>query len=310
MNIKEIEAVVTVSQSKSFYEAAFMLNYSPSVISKYISNVERALDVKLFVRGNRSAAVSLTEEGAALMPHFARIHNNSVMLKSATDALKSAAKSFLKIGTGYNVSSLGMDEILADFFSAYPEIRIEQTKLDFESQIHGLYSGRQDGIFVLVLDGSPDSAALERVVKDPKIESFLLVRERDMYLGVSEKFFPDEVTGAPFSMFEDFHIAFHSDQAILKNAGTMRPFIELSESAGFKLNPIYIDPRDTSAYYLATKRKIAIPSLRGSFNYPGFKFVRIENWNSSSSSYFLSLRKNRRPELQKIRKCIGVFIGD
>jgi hypothetical protein len=88
----------------------------------------------------------------------------------------------------------------------------------------------------------------------------------------------------------------------------MTPFTELSRKVGFEIKPIYIDPRDTSAFYLATQMKVAIPSLRGSFKYPGVKFVRIEDWASSSTSYFLALRANRNTALAQFKKSVQAFL--
>ena len=309
MNFKEIEAIVTIASSSSFYEAAYTLNYSPSVISKYVANVERELGVELFVRGRRASVLTLTKEGETLIPYFTRAHEQCKLLYSNADALRPKDGGYLKIGTGYYLSSLGLDEILADFFSVRPDIRVLQTKLDFESQIHALYSGQQDGVFVLVLEGALNFATLMNVMKDTKVESFLVAHETEMYLSVSESYFPAEVTSAPFSAFRDFQVVFHSNPEILDRAGTMTPFVNLSRRSGFELKPLFTDPRDTSAHYLATQRKIAIPSLRGAFKYPGTKFIRVEDWESFSRSYFLTMKNNRNPELRQFKKSVSIFLG-
>ena len=49
MNMKEIEVLSELVNYKSFSDAAFSLAYSPSVISKYVSNIEEELGVKIFV---------------------------------------------------------------------------------------------------------------------------------------------------------------------------------------------------------------------------------------------------------------------
>ena len=308
MNMKEIEAIVTVAQSKSFYEAAYALNYSPSVISKCVSAVEEELGVTLFVRSNRASAISLTKEGVLLMPHFVGLYERCQRLHNDAAALRENHDGLLRIGTGNQLCSPGMDEIMADFYHTNADIRIEQTKLDFEAQIHALYSGRQDGVFFLVQHGSDNAQTLSSLVKDPKVEAFHLVREREMYLGISEEEPLAKQDAAPLEAFRGFSFAFHSNKVILEKSGTMTPFISLSGKAGFDLKPIYIDPRDTSAFYLATQMKIAIPSLRGSFKYPAVKFVRIEDWDSFSDSYFMTLRDNRSASLAQFRKSVLAFL--
>ena len=305
MNMKEIEVLMTIARSKSFYEAACALNYAPSVVSKCVSNVEEELGVVLFVRSNRASSIALTKEGSILMPHFLRLHECGQQLRSDAAVLQGGNNSLLKIGTGNQLISLGMDEIMAHFYQAHPEVRIEQTRMDFESQIHSMYSGQQDGVFLLVQNGSSNSNSLNSLLEDSKVESFLLVREHNIYLGISEDHPLANKDSTPLAAFREFSIAFHSDKAILVKAGTMAPFLRLSKKAGFELTPIYIDPRDTSAFYLATQMKIAIPSLRCSVKYPGVKFVRVED----STSYFLTLKANRNSALAQFKKSVQVFLS-
>ncbi|SHH86761.1 regulatory helix-turn-helix protein, lysR family [Sporobacter termitidis DSM 10068] len=309
MNMKEIEALVTVSKSRSFYEAADALNYTPSVISKYVLRVEKELGVVLFARGSRASSVALTTEGEALMPHFVRMLESFRALHSDAAGLLGARDGLLRIGTGVQTYSPGMDEIMADFILAHPEVRIEQTKLDFESQLHALYSGGQDGIFTLVQHGSHNAETLSSVVEDARVDAFPLVRVDVMYLGISENDPLAALDDAPLPAFRDFAFAFHSDKDILVKAGTMAPFAALSEKAGFPLKSIYLDPRDTSAYYLATQMKIAIPSLRCSVSYPGVKFVRLSDWDACSTSYFLSLKSGRSPALAQFKKSVQAFLA-
>lgn len=309
MNMKDIEILVTIARSKNFYEAAYTLNYSPSVISKCASAVEKELGVALFSRSSRSSSVALTNEGAILMTYFNSMHDSYLRLHNDAAAFNERSNSLLRIGTGNQLSSPGMDEILADFFPMHPEVRIEQTKLDFESQIHSLFSGQQDGVFFLVQDGSMNSNTLRNLMQDPKIESYLLVREQDMYLGISEQYPESKMDSAPFITYRDFSIAFLSNKTLLTKAGTMTPFLKLSQDVGCELKPIYIDPRDTSAFYLATQMKIAIPSLAGSFKYPGVRFVRIEDWDSTSTSYFMTLKSNTNAALSQFQKSIQAFLN-
>jgi hypothetical protein len=292
MNLKEIETIVTVSKSRSFYEAAFMLNYSPSVITKHVSNVEKELGVELFIRGNRAQSISLTKDGEHLIPDFIRIHESFLQLESNLAALQKDSEGLLRIGASGHVSSIGRDEIFANFLWEHPGIRIEQTKHNFETLVHMMYSGMVDGVFLIVQNGSPNIITLNNLLADPKIESFYISREPDMYLGISDKDPLAEKSAAPLVDFQDFSIVFHTDQDILVKAGTIEPFVRLSKKSGFELKPIFLEPRDTSTFYLATKTKIAIPALRSSFEYPGIKFIKVSDWDTFSLSYFLALKAN------------------
>ena len=308
MNFKEVEAIVTVSQSKSFYEAAYMLNYSPSVISKYVSNVEKEIDVAIFVRGNRAQSISLTQEGEALMPGFIRIHDCIQQLKNDLSVLKYRYSEMLRIGISGHISALGRDEIIANFLQQYPKVNIEQTKHDtIETLIHMLYSEAVDGVFLIALDGSQNYSMLVNLLGDPKIESFLIHRESTMFLGISDKEPLAEQSEAPLIAFRDFFIMFHPDQRILVKGGTLEPFSRISKESGFELKPIFIEPRDLSSFYLAKKAKIAIPSLSATFEYPGIKFIKLSDWDTFALSYFLSLKNNSNHNLIRLKKCVRTF---
>ena len=307
MTLKEIETIVTVSQSKSFYEAAFMLNYSPSVISKYVSNVEKEIGVAIFVRGNRAHSISLTKEGEALMPGFTRIHGSVAQFKHDLSSLQYNNVGMLRIGASGHISSLGRDEIMASFLKKYPAVRIEQLKHDFDTLIHILYSGNVDGIFLIVQHGCPNFNTLTGILGDPKLESYLIRKEPDIYLGISDKDPLAEMSEAPLSAFRDFSIIFHTDQKILVNGGTIEPFVRISKKSGFELKPIFLEPRDTSSFFLATQAKIAIPTLRSSFEYPGIKFIRISDWDTFSLSYFLTLKDNNNSMLANFIKCVKEY---
>ena len=168
MNMKEIEAIVTVARSRSFFEAACTLNYAPSVISKCVSSIEDELSVVLFSRSNRASSVSMTREGELLMPCINRLYDAYRQLQHDASALQTGDDNLLRIGAGVSFSTLGTDEILADYFLAHPEVRVEQTKTDFESLIHALYSGRYDCIFILVQDGSVNDDTLHRLQRGPE----------------------------------------------------------------------------------------------------------------------------------------------
>jgi DNA-binding transcriptional LysR family regulator len=308
MNTKEIEAVVTVYKCRGFYETAYTLNYSTSMISKYISNVEAELGVTLFVRGNRASSVSLTKEGEILIPRFVSMYESYRQLVTEAKVLQSAGENHIRIGTGIQLSSLGINEIMADFLQKNPAIHVEQVKYDMESLIHFLYSRQLDGAFILVIEGSQNERTLKNVLDDPKIEAYILLHDCTMYLGISEKEPLARQDEAPLAAFRDFSIAFHSNREIIIKAATMEPFKRLSEKSGFELKPLFIEPRDESVFYLATQMKIAVPTLSCSFKYPSIKFVRVSDWESYTTTYFLSLKTNESRALAQFKKVVKAHL--
>jgi DNA-binding transcriptional LysR family regulator len=309
MNMKEIEALITVMRNKSFSEAALVLNFSPSVISKYISKLEKELGIVLFSRSNRASSITLTEDGEALMPNIIQLYESYQRLQNSAAALRDKARGFMRIGTGIHRCTPGRDEIIADFILKHPDIPMEQIKLDFDSQIHAIYSGKLDGAFVMVQKDSVNSETLDGLRSDPKIESYLLVRNYNMYLAISEKEPLAAADAVPFTAFQDFSIAFHPNHDILVRSGTMTPFLQLSKKYGMELKHISIDTNDTSTFHLTKHMKIAIPSASDEGSYPGVKFVRVLDWDAYSTSYFLALRSNRNRALTEFKKSVLAYLS-
>ncbi len=308
MNMKEIEALITVVKHRSFNEAAFVLSYSPSVISKYISKFEKELGVVLFNRSNRASSITLTEDGEALMPIVIQLFESYKRLQNGAAALQDKARGFLRIGTGINRCTPGRDEIIADFVLKHPDAPMEQIKLDFDSQIHAIYSGNLDGAFLMVQKDSINAETLEGLLNDPKIESYLLVRNYNMYLAISEKEPLAAGDAAPFAAFQDFAIAFHPNQDILTRSGTMTPFLQLSKKNHIELKHISIDTNDTSTFHLTKHMKIAIPSASDDGSYPGVKFIRVMDWDAYSTSYFLVLKSNKSSALTQLKKSVHSYL--
>ena len=309
MNFEEVETIVTVSRSKSFNEAAYLLNYAPSTISKAVSSVEQEIGYTLFVRGNRANAASLTPEGKALMPDFIRIHESMQQLKNDLSAMQEDNKDLLRIGSTSNIGFRSRDEILADFMIRYPEIRLEQEKTDFATLLHMLYSGSASGVFLYAQEGSKNLALLQSVMDDPKLEAICIGTEHEMYLAISERDPLARQDAAPFSAFRDFALLVHPDKNVLLNAGIADPFHALSRAAGFPLKTMALDLRDPATFYLATKMKLAIPCHPMSFSYPGIKMVRVTDWNCDSHAYFLTRRSRSGRALGCLLRCIQEHVA-
>ncbi len=309
MTFEDVETIVTVSKSNSFNEAAYLLNYAPSTISKAVISVEKEIGFTLFVRGNRANAASLTKEGQALMPSFISINDSVQQLKKDLLTMHHENKDLLKIGCTTNIGYRLRDEILADFMISYPEIQLEQYKTDTPTLLHMLYSGSVSGIFLYAQTGSKNMTLLESVTEDPQLEAICLGREHDMYLAISEHDPLAQLDEAPFSAFSDFTLLVHPDKNIILNAGIVDPFLALSEASGFPLKTRALDPRDPATFFLATKMKLAIPTHITSFVYPGIKMIRVSDWNCDSVAFFLAKKVHSTHALHALIKCIHAHIG-
>ena len=309
MNMKEIEAIVLVSKNKSFYETAFALNYAPSTISKYVSNVEDELGVSLFVRGNRPSSVTLTKEGEMLLPKFEGMFEYYSQIQSESSLLRRTIDKQIAIGTGSELRPIGADELMTEFSRSYPDVSVKHMKCNATALIQLLLSAQLDVVFIKAIEGSRLEKKLLPILNDSKIDVQILNHNNIMYMGISEMDPLARFDEAPITAFNDFSIIVHSNRDELDDAGTYEPFIQLSQTKDFTFRPLFVDTRDASAYYLATTQsKVAAPAPTNLTKYPGIKFIRVTDWERYSTTYFFVLKSNRRESVMSFRKCVTEFI--
>lgn len=120
--IRNLEVISAVANHRSFRSAAKELGMSPSSVSHIVSNLERQLGARLFMRNTRS--VSLTEacEGflRRIRPALVEIHG---ALEDIHD-LRDRPSGLVRI----NASSWGADRLLPivlEFMRAQPDVRVD-----------------------------------------------------------------------------------------------------------------------------------------------------------------------------------------
>ena len=138
----ELDSVLAVDDCLSFSEAAYQLSFSQSAISKHVSAVEDELGVKLFNRKTHSG-VSRTKNGEALMPELRKCSEAFKALFAHADALRQKDDNHLRVSCHAGIGSLGEDELITDFCSLCPSIRVDQNvdkdgKLPGKSSLEGV----------------------------------------------------------------------------------------------------------------------------------------------------------------------------
>ena len=138
----ELDSVLAVDDCLSFSEAAYQLSFSQSAISKHVSAVESELGVKLFNRKTHSG-VSRTACGEALMPELRVCSDAFKALFAHADALRQKDDNHLRVSCHAGIGSLGEDELITDFCSLHPAMRVDQNvdkdgKLPGKSSLEGV----------------------------------------------------------------------------------------------------------------------------------------------------------------------------
>jgi DNA-binding transcriptional LysR family regulator len=131
MELRQIEALITVAKAGSFTRAAEQLNISQPSLSARIRRLERSLDTKLIDRTTRP--VELTPQGEAFVAYAKRALDILAAGQELVHSHQLATTSVLKIGCPFSVATYLLPEVIDHFSMKFPqaELLIETGNSDF-----------------------------------------------------------------------------------------------------------------------------------------------------------------------------------
>lgn len=121
--LAELGVFAAVAEVEGFSAAARRLNASKAMVSTAVSRLEKRLGVRLLQRTTRR--LSLTEDGAAVLPHAQRL------LLAASDAVEAAGRALaepqgtLRINAPMSFGLLHVVPVLGAFGKAHPLVRVD-----------------------------------------------------------------------------------------------------------------------------------------------------------------------------------------
>lgn len=295
MTIQEIQTICELPNYKSFSDAALFLSYSPSAITKYVSNVEEELDVKLFVRGNKSRGLTLTHEGAIVLESLKKISDTYGALTEQLKDLKSRTHATLKIGSQPRYGNIHEQNILASFLLQNPQASIQNIKAAANELLRQLFLGKLDAVLItLHYQLSPEEYIGEDI---SKLDVEYITSERDMYMGVSDRFFPgrNEVTVEELRGFT-FAFPFQKSETDPQAAKAASTWTELFRQRNLKPKTLYLGGYDNTIFQMATKGPIVVTTTNVPAQYEGIKFMKLKDWTGCTNLYYIRL-KNRKSSL-------------
>lgn len=141
-NIIKYKAFLKTVECGSFSEAAEVLSYSQSGISRMIHDLEKECEVILVERGKQG--VKLTSEGMTLLPHIQMLCNEFDKTQMKIDEMKGIQSGIIRIGTFSSVATHWLPNIVQAFQKDYPKIDYELLLGDY-TEIEGwIAEGRID----------------------------------------------------------------------------------------------------------------------------------------------------------------------
>ncbi|WP_303968529.1 LysR family transcriptional regulator [Sporosarcina ureae] len=142
INLEWYKVFRTVVQNESFSKAARSLFMTQPAVSQIISQLERALDTRLFNR--TSKGVTLTDEGSLLYEYVNSALNLIEAGNEKLKELKNLSSGELKIGVGDTISRYYLLPYLEAFHTNFPSIRFKIINGTTLELIAALKSGEVD----------------------------------------------------------------------------------------------------------------------------------------------------------------------
>lgn len=310
MNIKEIEVVCQLTNYKNFSDAAYSLCYSPSVITKYVSNVENELGVKLFVRSRKSNDLMLTPEGKILLGALQRVYDNYQDLMSLAYQLTSFRENKILIGSQARLGNVQEQEIIARFLANRGDTEIEVVKTNAQDLLSLLKIGKLDAVFLTLHKDLNIDDMLQDVADRDEIKAVYMGHDESMYFGISEKYLPG-IMEAPFKAFKDFTfvLPFRKSQDI-SHACAMSTFLEMAAQNDFQLKTMFVNGHDNSVLKLATIKPVVVSAANNETMYNGIKFVRVTDWQGGTNRFFVYRASNRKDTLIELKRQVKEYIDN
>ncbi len=174
LSLKQLQYFVTLAQLRHFTDTASRLAISQPALSSALRQIETVLGGKLV---NRTAAtVTLTELGAAILPHAQRILSVArAAFSDMQQIVEAGGDGTVRIGLVPSVSSLLFPLLPQTLAEAFPRLRIEFHDQTNDALIQALQRGEIDfGI------GAIDSSLpAELLVYPLREDPFVAVLHRD-----------------------------------------------------------------------------------------------------------------------------------
>ena len=155
---------LTVAKTLSFKESGDQLGMSRSAVSRRISHLEKELETALLNRTPRS--VSLTEAGQMFAGHCQQVEDLLNRAKVSVQGYDQQATGVLRTSISTGLGAQLMPDLMTDFASAYPDIRIVA---GFGEPLVDIVKGGFD-VVIRVAERLTDSALMaKRLASSPRV---------------------------------------------------------------------------------------------------------------------------------------------
>ncbi|WP_240612771.1 LysR family transcriptional regulator [Alteromonas flava] len=142
LNLKTLQAFITLADSKTFAEAADKLHITQPALSSSIKRLEESLGGRLFARTTRT--VSLTSEGKTFLPAAKRLCVDCDNVLLDIQRLFAVKQGSLTVAAMPSFAEGALPPLIKQFNRDFPNIRFRILDVVMESVIDCVLSGRTE----------------------------------------------------------------------------------------------------------------------------------------------------------------------
>lgn len=288
MDLKQLNAFLTVSKYQSFTKAADALNYAQSSVTTQIKLLEEELGVKLFERIGKS--ISLTHEGKNLIPYARQMLQLSSDIKNNICA-PLLPHGTLTIGVAESLCVIRLPEIIKIYRRLYPDVEISLKFGSCADFRHYLSENLIDIAFSLGIKINSN----EFIAEIEQDEPMVLLAYPEHSLLHKERILPSDLEGESLILTEvgcSYRAAF---ERILKDAG-VTPHIILESGSIHAIKQFTISglglcllPEIAVKEELKNGKLIALAWAGPDFNIVSQVLYHKDKWLSPALRAFLNL---------------------
>lgn len=142
MNTRHARMILSILKEGSFTAAAKALSITQPTLSQTVRQIETQLGEPIFARGK--TPVQLTQAGELYVHAARRMIQTETQLQEAISMLHGRTEGTLRIGVLHQRSDELLPQIIPDFFSAYPGVRLDIREDDPQTLEQLLLNGELD----------------------------------------------------------------------------------------------------------------------------------------------------------------------
>jgi DNA-binding transcriptional LysR family regulator len=161
MDIQNLQAFISVSETGSFSKAAERLFITQPAVSKRITALETALGARLFDRIGKK--VQLTEAGEALLPGARHIISELEESRRIISNLSGNIGGALRIGTSHHIGLHRLPPVLRAFTTDFPEVDLDIHFMDSEEACDAVLRGDLE-LAIATLPGKPPERLATHII--------------------------------------------------------------------------------------------------------------------------------------------------